>query len=122
MQSRNRRNGAVVLGMVSLLILWFFSVPPDIRRANVCLTSGPASEQYSDLFALDDAPKDPSGVDNGSRECTEAAALWRRVLQFYQSCGSADGQPACVDFDLSVDPRSRLIFSEGLDALRQQLR
>ena len=32
MQARNTRNGAIVLGMLSLAIVWLFTLPPDIRR------------------------------------------------------------------------------------------
>ena len=38
MQAQNQRNGAVALGLVVVICVWFFSVPPDIRR-----TSDPAS-------------------------------------------------------------------------------
>lgn len=121
MQSRNRRNGAIALGVVSLLIVWFFSVPPDIRRANVCVSSSVSSDQYSDDFLYAAKPGSSSAIDS-SRDCIKAEALWGRVLQHYQSCGAADGQAACVQFDVSIDPRSRESFSQSMKAAREQFR
>ena len=35
MQARNQRNGALVLAMLLLVIVWVFTLPPDIRRGDL---------------------------------------------------------------------------------------
>merc|ERR1711971_57192 len=52
MQERNARRGAVVLGLLLMVIVWLFSVPPDIRRSNICVDGQPASTSTS-LWILD---------------------------------------------------------------------
>ena len=94
MQQRNQRRGAVVLGTVVALCIWLFSVPPDIRRANICGLSG----------------------DSIFSDCVPLPTLANRVAEHYQSCGG-EGTPACVQFDFSIDPRKREAFDRTVDAL-----
>ena len=79
MQAKNQRNGAVVLGTICAIIIWLFSVPPDIRRTPICGISTVES-------------------------CTEFSILAQRVATHYNTCGAA-GEPPCVNFDFSIDPR-----------------
>ena len=88
MQAKNQRNGALVLGFVVAVCVWLFSVPPDIRRTQICELTG------GDPFLGD---------------CKSFSALTDRVASHYQSCGS-EGMPGCVQFDFSIDPKSRSAF------------
>ena len=91
MQQRNQRRGAYVLGAVVAVCIWLFSVPPDIRRTNIC------------------------GLAGG--ECTELPALGQRVASHYATCGRTEDAPACIAFDFSIDPRSRASFDATVEAI-----
>ena len=95
MQARNQRRGAVALGCVFAVVVWLFTVPPDIRRTNIC--------------GLEE--KDPFS------DCTPLAALVSRVGDHYATCGRTPQAPACVALDLSIDPRSRAAFDRTVEAL-----
>ena len=84
MQVRNQRNGVISLGVVCVLIAWFFSVPPDIRRSKICLTE--------------------VGNTKLTENCVDASVLANRIIENYTTCGT---ETACVQFDLSVDPETR---------------
>ena len=94
MQERNQRRGGYVLGFVVAICVWLFTVPPDIRRTNICGLDG-----------------------SGSAGCTELSALGSRVADHYATCGRTEGAPACVAFDFSVDPRSKASFDARVESL-----
>uniref|UniRef100_A0A7S0KZW9 Uncharacterized protein n=1 Tax=Coccolithus braarudii TaxID=221442 RepID=A0A7S0KZW9_9EUKA len=91
------KRGRAVLGMVFALIIWFFTLPPDIRRARVCLGDKVGADKWSTLFA-----------------CTPPAAMFERIGEHYRTCGDLG---ACVHLDLSIDPTSRAIFADAIDTL-----
>lgn len=91
MQARNQQNGVIVLGGVLAICVWLFSVPPDIRRANIC-------------------------SDERSSDCVELPVLARRVARHYETCGR-EASPACFALDFSIDPRSRAAFDATVDSL-----
>ena len=95
MQAKNQRNGAAVLSVILLIVVWFFSVPPSIRRADVC-----ASE-----------------LEMMQRGCISPSALLEQVQTHYSTCGGADGA-AGVQFDFSIDPKSRAAFDAQLRELQ----
>ena len=99
MAVKNQRNGAIVLGAVVAVCVWLFSVPPDIRRTNICELTG------GDAFMGD---------------CMEFSALSKRVASHYETCG-ADGAPPCVQFDFSIDPRKRAAFDAQVGAVLQAI-
>jgi|EP00966_Prymnesium_polylepis_P296338 hypothetical protein len=105
LQQKNEARGRAALGLVLLVVLWFFSVPPAIRRTNVCppqLVAPPTETFYS---------RDVAG-------CVGVDTLWQSVLEHYQTCGGANGAP-CIDFDFSIDPKSRAAFDETVRSLRE---
>ena len=87
MQRENSRRGAIALGLVVAIVIWGFSVPPDIRRSVIC-----------ELTPV-----------NG---CVEASAVWKRVVEHYQTCGES-GTP-CIAWDFSVDPGKRAVVDQLL--------
>ena len=87
MQRENSRRGAIELGLVVAIVIWGFSVPPDIRRSVIC-----------ELTPV-----------NG---CVEASAVWKRVVEHYQTCGES-GTP-CIAWDFSVDPGKRAVVDQLL--------
>jgi hypothetical protein len=89
MQQRSQRRGTAVVVTFFVVILWCFSVPPDIRRAQIC------------------------ELGSASAECVPAAALWARVTDFYSTCGDE-----CISFDFSINPDSSQAFFESVDTLR----
>ena len=99
MQKRNQKNGVVVLGTVFAICVWLFTVPPDIRRTNICGLEG------SDPF-IDD--------------CKPVAALVDRIGDHYATCGRRESVP-CVAFDFSIDPRSRAAFDARVEALTTEM-
>ena len=91
MSERNQRNGAVVLGVIVSICIWLFTVPPDIRRSNICGFGNPTG-------------------------CVSWASVGHRVAEHYASCGKGDA-PGCVEFDFSIDPRSRAAADAMVDSL-----
>ena len=91
-QEQAQRTGVAVLGVVFATALWFFSVPPDIRRTRIC-------------------------TQEGQPGCVDASVLLSRVADHYRSCGNPDGDP-CITWDLSVDPASVEAFESALAAVR----
>ena len=91
LQAKNQQRGAVALSLVVAVCVWLFSVPPDIRRTDICEIAN-------------------------TRDCMEFSALANRVATHYQTCGS-EGAPACVAFDFSIDPKSREAFDRNVEAL-----
>lgn len=94
-QAEAQRNGARVLGIVLLVTIWFFSVPPDIRRTKICGLGRPELR---------------------ASPCVEARQLGDRVLEHYSECSA--GKSACVQWDFSVDPESKTVFEATLARLR----
>ena len=86
--------------MLLLVLVWVFSLPPDIRRASTC----------SSLAELDAFFARFGG-------CVQASELWDRVVEHYRTCGAAGGAP-CFRLDISVDPKSATLFREALDTAR----
>lgn len=92
MQAKNQRNGAYVLAGVVAICVWLFTVPPDIRRSNICSADGQSG-------------------------CVELPVLARRVARHYETCGRTASAPACIAFDFSIDPRSRAAFDATVEAV-----
>ena len=86
MQARNTQVGVNVLATVFLVILWVFTLPPEIRRSRA-------------------PPPD----------------LAQQVASHYATCGRSVGDP-CVQFDLSIDPKSRAWFEATLSTLTSESR
>ena len=99
MAKKNQQNGVVVLGTILTICVWLFTVPPDIRRTNICGLEG------ADPF-----------IDN----CKPVAALVDRIGDHYATCGRTDSVP-CVAFDFSIDPRSRAAFDARVEALTTEV-
>ena len=93
MQQRNQRNGAVVLGTLLAVIIWIFTLPPDIRRADVCEL-------------------------NPSSACVDAAALANRIAKHYETCGDGEGITPCVRLDVTVDPAKVEAFSAAVNSIQ----
>ena len=91
-QQQAQQRGAAVLGAVLFICAWFFTVPPEIRRSHICLT------------------EDTTG-------CVTFGSFTQSIAEHYATC-SSDGVP-CVQFDLSVDPKSVEIFSEIVNSATQ---
>ena len=92
-----------MLGLLFAAILWFFSVPPDIRRARVCLDDQSTADLQDTLFA-----------------CVRVNELAEMIADHYQTCGRDDHAP-CVSFDFSIDPTSSTIFADVVDSLSRAL-
>ncbi|KAJ1460336.1 hypothetical protein M885DRAFT_509278 [Pelagophyceae sp. CCMP2097] len=72
--------GRVFLGLVLLVNVWSFSVPPEIRRAHVCTTSVVGQKNGYSCVSFRD---------------------WRQSVTDYYAQGGG------VHFDFSVDPASK---------------
>ena len=81
MQRQAESRGAAVLAAVLLVVAWSFTVPPDIRRTVLC------------------SPQ----ADAALSGCVDAAALGKRVVDHYATCGTS-GVP-CFAWDFSLDPQ-----------------
>ncbi|KAL1499564.1 hypothetical protein AB1Y20_011765 [Prymnesium parvum] len=99
LQRKNEARGWAAWLVVLSISVWFFSVPPAIRRANVC---------------------PPQLTEERQGQCMPIGALAEQVVEHYRTCGGAEGAP-CVDFDFSVDPKSRAAFSELVQQVRAEL-
>ncbi|KAL7469120.1 hypothetical protein ACHAXS_009366 [Conticribra weissflogii] len=74
------KEGFVLFGVVLLLNIWLFSVPPEYRRARFCSEEDVAS--YPDS------------------KCTTFKAWRTGIVDYYANGGG-------VKFDFSIDPDSR---------------
>lgn len=93
MEKVNTQRGLAVLGSLLFVICWLFTVPPDIRRADVC-------------------PPGSSG-----QNCVTLAALGERVSAHYATCGRDGATAPCVAFDFSVDPDKKAAVAALVDAV-----
>jgi len=99
LQQRNEFRGRIALIIVLVVILWFFSVPPTIRRTSIC---GPRA---TDVELL-----------KGS--CVSSETWLESITNHCATCGKTGGAP-CIDFDFSVDPESKTTYSEAVRALQE---
>ena len=72
MEKTNTQRGLTVLGSLLAVILWLFTVPPDIRRTEVC----------------------PPGSAYATQSCVSLSALGERVATHYATCGRGEGAAA----------------------------
>jgi len=82
---QSQKNGAVLFVLVLIFNLWFFTVPPEIRRTHVC-----ASDQFETAarYHIDCVSED----------------AWRQLVKdHYATC---KGLNECVHFDFSIDPKT----------------
>ena len=79
--------GAILLGIVMLLNVWLFSLPPSFRRQNVC-----TPEVYERL--------EQAGVQPGDERYCITMEMWKDSIADYYAKGGG------VVFDLSIDPRT----------------
>ena len=81
-KSSGMREGVVIFTVTFLVCVWFFTVPPAIRRTHICPTE----------FALQ---KQISG-------CVDIREWWKLVTDWYGSCKGMQ----CVVWDFSIDPET----------------
>eukprot|EP00523_Entomoneis_sp_CCMP467_P003224 CAMPEP_0168742710 /NCGR_PEP_ID=MMETSP0724-20121128/13177_1 /TAXON_ID=265536 /ORGANISM="Amphiprora sp., Strain CCMP467" /LENGTH=198 /DNA_ID=CAMNT_0008790269 /DNA_START=155 /DNA_END=751 /DNA_ORIENTATION=- len=89
--------GAILLGIVLLLNVWLFSLPPSFRRQDLCRPEE-YDVQQQQVLAL----AQQGGYSGGGAPLFEYPCVtpWRRsIVDYYQSGGG-------VVFDLSIDPRT----------------
>lgn len=89
--------GRVLFLLAFLLNVWFFSVPPEIRRTHICTT--------------DPAVAKTSRFDTG---CVSFADWRQLVSRHYSTC---KGVGECVHFDMSVDPKTLERNAQVADAI-----
>jgi hypothetical protein len=94
--TRSDEAGKWLLGAVLLGNLWFFSVPPEIRRAHVCTT-------------------DQTRHTRIKVECIPQSEWQAMVSRHYATCKSFG---ECVHFDFSVDPKTQEFNAKMLGNLR----
>ena len=97
MQRENQRRGAVALGLVLLVVLWAFSVPPEIRRSVICTSQ--------------------AELEAGLNGCVDASAVWQKVVDHYETCGPFRTGTPCVMWDFSIDPAKRSAVPAVIDAV-----
>ena len=98
MQQTNETRGKAALLIILLIVAWLFSVPPAIRRTDVC---GPQATENSN--------------------CVSVSTLWKSVAEHYSTCGRTPDASPCVAWDFSVDPKSQAAFSEAVRALQSDV-
>ena len=81
-KSSGQREGAVIFALTFLVCVWFFSVPPPIRRTHICPTQFALEKKISGCVAFSD---------------------WAKlVTDWYGSCSGA----SCISWDFSIDPET----------------
>ena len=78
--------GIPILGLVLVIILWTFSIPPEFRRAYICVD---ACNEYRD------APQ--------CNNCVTGEEWANGVKEYYQNGGG-------IQWDFSIDPNSKMKF------------
>lgn len=92
--TRSDEAGKWLLAAVMLGNLWFFSVPPEIRRTHVCTTDQTLHKRIK-------------------TECVAQSEWQSMVARHYQTCKSFG---ECVHFDFSVDPKTQAFNAQMLDS------
>ena len=80
--------GSIILGVVFLINVWVFSIPPEFRRAYLC-------------------PSEPC-IENRAM-CNDCITFdeWKSGIEDYYKNGGG------IKFDFSIDPKSKAQFSEA---------
>ena len=99
LQAKNQKRGLLALCISFVVIAWFFSVPPDIRRSRICTGITKTQKQMESRLG-----------------CMRAEQLFDRIAEHYSTCSSQSGTP-CVAFDFSIDHRTQNIVRDLLDPL-----
>ena len=115
---------------VVALAIWSFSVPVEIRRANICDGPAPCGPSQSGQQAV--RPPHPSiqwrkrSTMHAPRKRLEAldrsscSLFCLAVAEHYRTCGRSNANP-CVSFDFSVDPKSSETFDAVIDAMTNKV-
>mgnify|MGYP003683923783 CR=1 FL=1 len=93
--AKSDKAGNILFALALLACVWFFSVPPEIRRTKICTT-------------------DPALAVRVRTECVTPGEWATLVRRHYSSCRGLE----CVHFDFTVDPATLEFNAKVVEYLR----